>query len=187
MPRKECAAELFEGCLQATYRKAARGGGHYALSRRGGEIKVYFQHSVGREDWRHNLDFIAVRHMLGRERICCHRGFLQVWQGMEEELEVQIERERARGAWRIMCVGYSHGAALALLAVLHFCIRFPQKRICGIGFGTPRVLWGHIPRAVKEAAAAFLAVRNPPDFVTHLPPILSGYHTPHPLLTLWWI
>ena len=184
MNGKRGLEELFEGCLQAPYKEAATGGGHYAFFKEGADVTVYFQHSVGREDWRHNLDFFAVRHTVGRERFYCHRGFLKVWRGMSEELTALVADARRRGAGRVLCVGYSHGAALAILAVVHLKERFPNLRIQGVGFGTPRVLWGRVPEGVKAGSESLFAVRNPPDFVTHLPPALLGYRTPLPMLTL---
>ena len=184
MKEPKTLADFYENCLLAPYREAETGGGHYAFIQSGAETWIYFQHSVGWEDWRHNLDFFVEKHKALGECFYCHRGFLKVWKGMEEEVITLIRRARLRGAGRIYCIGYSHGAALAILALLSLKDKFPHARVRGIGFGTPRVLWGRVPQKVKAVAEGLLAVRNPPDFVTHLPPAIFGYHTPLPMLTL---
>jgi hypothetical protein len=46
----------------------------------------------------------------------------------------------------------------------------------GVGFGCPRVFWGIVPKKVKERLKHFKVVRNGRDIVTHVPPVLFGYH-----------
>lgn len=45
----------------------------------------------------------------------------------------------------------------------------------GYGFGAPRVVWGFLPKEIKERLSRFYTVRNIPDLVTHVPPALLGF------------
>ena len=103
-----------------------------------------------------------------------HRGFLRVWRAVEPHLAPTIADRSIR---KIIIVGYSHGAALAV-----FCHEYVwyhradlRKRLRGYGFGCPRVVWGMLPRELKDRWQGFTVVRNIEDVVTHLPPAALGY------------
>jgi hypothetical protein len=96
-----------------------------------------------------------------------------VWKSILPYLEGYLLDLRYR---HIICVGYSHGAAIALLC--HEYIWYNRKDLIrgleGYGFGCPRVIYGHAPRE-KERWNSFFVVRNLDDIVTHLPPAILGY------------
>ena len=120
---KNYLLRLFEACLDADY-VTVENGGSFALYRSGGTLYVFFEKSNGAVDWYNNLDFTAISH--AREKMgdkstlfkvsgddfLCHGGFLRVWNSVllyikGALLDLNFEN--------IVTVGYSHGAALALL------------------------------------------------------------------------
>jgi hypothetical protein len=175
--------ELFNMCLYANY-TSVENAGSFALEEYGDTLYVLFEKSNGAEDWENNLDFGAVLHSdSGAEVLAaysnmeknwfCHGGFLRVWKSILPYLEGYLLDLRYR---HIICVGYSHGAAIALLC--HEYIWYNRKDLIrgleGYGFGCPRVIYGHAPRE-KERWNSFFVVRNLDDIVTHLPPAILGY------------
>ncbi len=169
--------DLFERCLAATYIHTAEGG-DYAVEVDGNILYLLFEWSDGREDWKNNFDFPAVPYKDMRPKWRCHRGFLRVWKAMQDEAVKAVEAALAahHEIWKIVCVGYSHGAALAVLATEDMEFRFGNRyKVSGCGFGAPRVIWGCIPGEVKYRLRHFVTVRNSPDIVTHVPPMWLGY------------
>ena len=170
---------LYQRCLDAEYTHTASGG-DYALQSEPPFLYLLFEWSDGREDWHNNLTFFAQKvdpQMPKHEVWYAHRGFLKVWRSMEiavlEGIAQHIQRGRIQ---KLFCVGYSHGAALALLATEAVARRFGDiLTVEGYGFGSPRVVRGKLPPDVKERLSVFHTVRNIPDLVTHLPPKAWGY------------
>ena len=169
---------LFERCLAADYRRTPESG-DYCMQIEGDTLYLLFQWSNGAEDWKNNFDFPARPYKRMSEAWLCHRGFARVWKAMRDEIEENVERAlRTSGGdvERIVCVGYSHGAALAVFAAEDMAYHYGRRyTVKGYGFGAPRVLWGIIPRAVKQRLECFTTVRCVPDLVTHVPPALLGY------------
>ena len=80
---------------------------------------------------------------------------------------------------KVIISGYSHGGAIAALAHEYVWFNRPDLRdnIEGYAFEPPRVFWGwKIPKALKERWNGFRVYRNGQDIVTHVPPVLFGYH-----------
>lgn len=97
---------------------------------------------------------------------------------MQDEIEEKVsEIMKAHRVRTIYCVGYSHGGALALLATedMTYLHQWEDLNVLGIGFGAPRVVWGWVPKAVKRRLYNYMTVRNIPDIVTHVPPMVLGY------------
>jgi hypothetical protein len=166
---------LFERCLQIPYAHIA-GEVSYATERIGGTVYLYLEHSNGALDWLRNLDFPSVAYRRdGHAVFRAHRGFLRA-HGLLTEVLSQIAADRtARG---IVTVGYSHGAALAVLAHEYLWYHREDLRadLAGYGFGCPRVLFGGGRAALAERFARFTIIRNLDDIVTHLPPAAFGYY-----------
>ena len=164
--------ELFESCLEADYRHVEEGGS-YATVRDGDLLYLFFEKSNGWEDWVNNLSYRAMPVEREGERWYCHEGFLAVWKAVLPYLERVLKSPSVR---RVITVGYSHGAALALLCHEYVGYSRPDLRgsIEGYGFGCPRVIYGTVP---DEGARwrEFYVVRNIDDAVTHLPPKFLGY------------
>ena len=171
---------LFRRCLNADY-VHAKSGADYAVTRTGKTLYVFFEWSDGCLDWKNNLDFPAKAHGRGGEAWFVHRGFLRVFESVRNEITVKVQNELKK-ADRIVCVGYSHGAALAGLCVEELQFQFGKEiKISGYGFGCPRFIFGRLPAAVRARFASFVPIRNVPDIVTHLPPVLLGYSHPSKL------
>ncbi len=180
MNRQASLYALFSRCLSADYRHTSVGG-DYALEYdlRSRRLYVLFEWSDGMEDWHNNLTFFSKTvnpKDPKEEQWRCHRGFLKVWSAMKEEIETlafkYIQYDRVK---EICCVGYSHGAALALLATECF-YRRTSVSVIGYGFGCPRVIKGSIPNRLERRLSHFHTIRNDSDLVTHLPPSIFGFH-----------
>ena len=99
-------------------------------------------------------------------------GFLKVWKSIEPHLKSHIMNLDVR---EIEIVGYSHGAAIALLCYEYCKYNRPDCAIEGAGFGAPRVFWGRVPDVVRERCKSFKVVRCGRDIVTHVPPAIFGF------------
>jgi hypothetical protein len=165
---------LFQMTLNVGYTHVENSG-DYAIMHDGEILYIFLECSHGNEDWKNNLDF-PVKFKLRDDDIHfrCHRGFLRVWKSMEPYLTRLILDPSVR---RIVTVGYSHGAALAVLCHEYVYFHRPDLRTSmeGYGFGCPRVIWGLRSRALTERWCRFTVIRNLDDLVTHLPPALFGY------------
>ena len=169
--------ELFERCLNAKYIHTAESG-DYAIEVDGDTLYLLFEWSDGKEDWKNNFAFPAKPYK-GMDAVWfCHGGFLKVWRAMRDEVEEKVRTTLADHPeiTQIKCVGYSHGAPISVLATEDMVYLYGDKyTVNGYGFGAPRVLWGIVPKTVKQRLKHFLTIRNVPDLVTHVPPILFGF------------
>ena len=165
--------ELFDDCLSRTYRESENGAS-WDVSRRGDVLFLFFQHSHGLLDWLNNLDFISAPYREMSPEWRCHGGFLRVWKSVKPLVEPYILDPSIS---KIVIVGYSHGAALAVLCHEFAYYRRPELRqsIEGYGFGCPRVLYGCLPPEIGERWDRFYVIRNSDDLVTHLPPRALGF------------
>ncbi len=164
---------LFEACLNATYTHVENGGS-YAVVRDGEHLFLFFEHSNGITDWWNNLQFAAKLNEEMEPPLRCHEGFMKVWKSVKPYLVPHIMDKSVAS---VCVVGYSHGAALALLCHEHIYRNRPElrKRLMGFGYGCPRVLFECPPVEVAERWEQFYVIRNVDDIVTHLPPRSLGY------------
>ncbi len=168
-------SSLFSDCLSRTYTTVGDGV-DYAVEQRGSTLYLWFEESSGLSDWQKNLNFPAraYRPETGDEVWLVHRGFHEAWTAIEDTVAEATARE---GVASVVTVGYSHGAALALLC--HEYIWYHRlalrPHLLGFGFGCPRVLWGRVSDALLRRWQGFTRVSVAGDPVTHLPPSLLGY------------
>ena len=179
----EDLARLFRLCLDAQYIHTAEEAS-FAVRSDAGRLLILFQHSSGARDWENNLDFPAVPYSGMPQNWRCHRGFLRAW---KSALPFIAEVLAETSYKKITIVGYSHGAALAVLCHEYIWFRRPDLRaeLRGYGFGAPRAVWcvsGCRPLSVRWEN--FTVVRNLDDAVTHLPPRLLGYRHMGTMLTI---
>ena len=171
---------LFEKCLHAPYIHVGEGADYY-VERVGSTLYIYLEASNGGEDWKNNLDF--PKRPYCREEECpfrAHRGFLRVWESLSPVVASMIVDTSVK---KVVNVGFSHGAALAVLCHEYVWGRRSDLRsvIEGYGFGCPRVVWGAHP---AERWERFTVVRNIDDLITHLPPAILGFRHVGQMLTI---
>lgn len=149
--------------------------GDYYVTRDGDTLKLFFEWSDGSADWKNNFKFFPIPKKPYKNMAntwYCHRGFLKVWKSIEPYIKDDINDPEIR---KIEIVGYSHGAAIALLAYEYCKYNRADADIRGVGFGSPRVFWGFASKAVKKRFDNFTVVRNGSDIVTHVPPVIFGF------------
>ena len=167
-------AELFKQCVYRSYTHVENAG-DYNIEIIGSTLYIYLECSNGLTDWKNNFDFPAKPYKrMGKTIWFAHRGFLRVWKSIEPYLEDCV---KDRHITNIITVGYSHGAALAVLCHEYVWYHRPDLRskIEGYGFGCPRVLWGLKSNKLTQRWERFIVVRNIDDIVTHVPPAILGF------------
>ncbi len=176
---------LFRRCLGADYIHSGNST-DYAISRSGRRLYIFFEWSDGQEDWKNNLDFPARAYSTGGEPWSVHRGFLKVWKSVRHEILSLTEAIVSEYPTdEIICVGYSHGAALSGLCTEQMEFSYGQRlTISGFGFGCPKFIWGRLPDNVSARFSHFVPIRNIPDIVTYLPPGIFGFSHPSPILEI---
>jgi hypothetical protein len=172
--------EAFGECLAAPYIHCENGGDYY-VRQEGDTVKIFFEWSDGKEDWKNNFDFPIKPYKHMENLWFCHRGFLKVWKSIEPHVKPWINNPDVT---KIDIVGYSHGAAIALLCYEYCIYNRPDAAVRGVGFGCPRVFWGFVPKEVKARFTRFTVVRNGRDIVTHVPPALFGFRHISTVLTI---
>lgn len=165
---------LFRRTLDVPYLSLKENAASYFCERDGDILFLFFEKSNGAVDWRNNFDFPARPYREMEHVWFVHRGFMRVFKSIEPQIEPYVLDPDIR---HIFVSGYSHGAALALLAHEYCAFHRPDLKheLRGYGFGCPRVVWGPLPDALRERFFRFTVVRNCRDLVTHLPPRLFGY------------
>lgn len=166
--------ELMLECLNTEYINTGRKSS-YALKRKCDTLYIFFEHSNGNADWIKNLNFPAKPYRRMKQATWyAHRGFLAAWRDVEKAITPHIMDKRIN---KIITVGYSHGAAIALLCHEYLWFNRPELRenLIGVGFGCPRVIWGIPTAEFLHRFDRFTVVRNMDDIVTHLPPAFLGY------------
>jgi hypothetical protein len=167
--------DLFLKIREAPHIQLEAQAASYFVEREGNTLRILFEESNGRTDWRNNFRFLAVptKPYKGMTSVWfVHRGFFGVWEVIEPQLAELIADPTVE---RIEIGGYSHGGAIALLCFEYCRYHRPEIKVEGFGFGAPRVLWGPVPKDVQERLADFRVIRNGDDLVTHLPPLFLGY------------
>lgn len=179
-------ADYYGLCLGAKYTHTAESG-DYCIKMTRDTLYLLFEWSDGKEDWKNNFDFPVRTYKNGACKWRCHRGFTKVWKAMRDEIEAKVGEALAANSSieKIICIGYSHGGALAVLATEDMAYLYGDTlAVTGFGYGAPRVLWGRVPNAVRERLKGFTTIRNASDIVTHLPPLLFGFKNAGELLTI---
>jgi len=164
---------LFEACLDRRYTEEA-GGESWSYDLVDGRLVLWFEDSNGVRDWLNNLSFAASPYREMDPEWRCHAGFLKVWRALRPILSPLILDPAVRA---ICTVGYSHGAAIALLCHEYAWYHRPdlRDRLCGFGFGCPRVLYGCPAPEIAERWRFFWRICNEGDLVTQLPPRVLGF------------
>ena len=166
--------QLFQKCVNAEYVHVENSGDYY-VEQDGSTLYIFLECSNGREDWKNNFDFPAKPYKrMGKTVWFAHRGFLKVWKSIENYIKPYIMNPEVK---KIITVGYSHGAAIAVLCHEYIWYNRPDlhESIEGYGFGCPRVFWGLRLKHITNRWSRFTVIRNIDDIVTHVPPAIFGY------------
>lgn len=165
--------DLFQDCLTREY-KTVDNAASYDITRYGDTLLIFFEASHGQEDWNNNLNFRIRPYDDMNPVWYCHAGFLKVFKSVLPYLEPYINQPDVR---RAVIVGYSHGGALAVLCHEAVWFRRPdmRKRLISFAYGAPRVLFGNVPRQVRERFRELYLIQNADDIVTRVPPALLGF------------
>lgn len=167
--------QLFQRVLDAEHTQLLEESASFFVEKDAGTLRILFEESRGKKDWINNFRFLAIPtkpYKDMKDVWFAHRGFHRVWKVIELRLMPHISDPSVE---RIEIAGYSHGGALALLCFEYCKYHRPDVVVTGVGFGAPRVVWGPVPKTIKERLADFRVIRNGNDLVTHLPPLAFGY------------
>jgi hypothetical protein len=169
--------DMFKRCVNigSGYNHTEINKGSYFVEYDNNTLYIYFQGSNGDIDWKNNFDFGAEPYKDMPAKWKAHKGFVRVWKEIVPFIKDDIMNPDVK---RINIVGYSHGAALSVLAHEYAWFNRPDIRdnIFGYGFEPPRVFRGRkIPDELIPRWENFTVFRNGADIVTHVPPLLFGY------------
>lgn len=166
---------VFQRLLNVGYEQIEENTASFFAKKSGDTLELLFEGSNGKTDWKNNFDFPARPYHEMKDRWFVHRGFCRVWKTIKPRIEFMV---KDRSVKKIIVAGYSHGAAIAVLCFEYCVFNRPDiaRDIYGMGFGCPRVIWGHLNERVKARYKNFTVFRNGKDIVTHLPPVLFGFH-----------
>lgn len=166
----------YKQCLNAEYTHTAKDVSFtHKFNKDHSKLTIFFEWSNGKTDWINNFRFKAKPYKEMDISWKCHGGFLECWNDAKDILKPYIMDERVKS---IKIVGYSHGAALALLCHEYCVFRRPDisDNIIGYGFGCPRVIHGWFTcKCIRNRWKNFYVIRNHNDIVTHVPPVLFGF------------
>jgi hypothetical protein len=137
-------------------------------------IVLAFQASNSKADWTHNLQFAVVPYRWMEHKWRAHQGFVCAYKSVRDEVLAKIGYLLSQKDRPVTVTGWSHGAALAVLAYEDIAWHYPLARIFGHGFGTPRVLWGRLDLVHRYMTFERWNVRGDP--VAMLPPWIMGYY-----------
>lgn len=168
--------ELFKRCYNAEEHYIhVEEDGSYLLQKEGDTLYLLLQKSNGKVDWKNNFDFPARPYKDMPKTWRAHRGFVKVWKAIEPYIAEAIRDPSIK---QIITIGYSHGAALAVLAHEYVWYNRPDifDQCYGFAFEAPRVFCGvRIPKELKQRWENMYVIRVCNDLVTHVPPLIFGY------------
>ena len=133
-------------------------------------LYLSIQGSVQKEDWLFNFDFAVHPYKNSPEPWFVHRGFAKCWDAAKD----QIAREVAATIQgrKLVITGYSHGAAIAVMAHEYFYWHGYEPET--IGYGGPRVLWMPSKKILARFEKLTLIKRRG-DLVTIVPFAWMGF------------
>lgn len=167
--------QMFRLCLSVEqYYYHVDNAGDYYTMRNGDTLYLLLQWTDGVEDWKNNFDFAARPYKDMGTKWKAHRGFVRVWKSIEPHVSESIMDPEVK---MIVVVGYSHGAALAILAHEYIWFNRPdiRDRCITFAFEAPRVFKGRLPKELKERWTNCYTTRVGNDIVTHVPPRVFGF------------
>lgn len=121
------------------------GSGYYALDNKKKQILLVYRGSALRRDWIGNMDFLPVEYVplvakkIGSECVGCtvHRGFYVILQNVRNIIKEVLLLSKKYPDYKLVLVGHSLGAALAVLTGIEFQLLGYEPLI--VSYGSPRV------------------------------------------------
>lgn len=107
--KKSQLYQMFQDCLNQNY-ISVENDGDYAIHLEEDTLKIFFEWSNGKVDWKNNFSFAVKPYKDMKVVWRCHRGFLKVWKSIKPYIKEDIMNPKIK---KIEIVGYSHGAAIA--------------------------------------------------------------------------
>ena len=134
-------------------------------------IYVCFQGSNGLTDWLHN--FLIIPTAMEPYKGCgwrVHKGFARVWRSGNDIImeETRALAERLLPGFEVIFCGFSHGAALAMLAAQNWHFLMGQRCKCVI-FGSPKLAFDDNAQRVLINSMHLTNWINRADAVTRVP------------------
>ena len=178
---RQSLVRMFDKCLNAKYTHLENDADYATELTDKGVLYLMFQWTHSQLDWFSNLDFFpktATPYKGMPVSWKCHRGFLRVWDTIKNKLESDKILSNP-DIKQVVCIGYSHGAAIAAFAHEWVWFNRPDLRdgvkIVSFAFGAPRIFFGRMKPELKERWKNFFPIRSNNDIVTHVPPRLFGF------------
>jgi predicted lipase len=128
---------------------------------------ISFQGSTSKLDWKQNLDFLQVPYKRMPKKFRVHRGFLNKYKSVRNEIFQKIEQVDS-----VKISGFSQGGALASLLHEDIAFNYPGKLLSTVIFSSPRVFSWFTP---SNRFRNLLSIRLNRDIITILPFFLFGY------------
>lgn len=144
-----------------------------------GVIRLLFQESESKEDWKINFDFPAKVYKRQKTFFLVHGGYKKAWKSCNDEIiKALIDAKLRFPLYKVQVVGWSYGGAMALLAAEDYKFRsgIPVTEI--MTFGAPKPLWGILTwRHFKKSALKINQYSLTYDLVSWLPPLYLRLNT----------
>lgn len=137
-----------------------------------GVIRLLFQETNGKQDWKTNLDFPVKPYKRQQKCFFIHRGFAKAWKSCNDEImKAFIDAKMRFPLYKTQISGWSHGGGLAPLAAEDFKFRTGVKVDELITFGAPKIIFGigslvyfrKVAKTIHNYCFAY-------DFITWVPP-----------------
>lgn len=144
-----------------------------------GVIRLLFEESSGKQDWKTNLNFPAKLYKRQKYFFHVHGGYGKAWKSCNDEvMKAFIDAKMRFPLYETQIAGWSYGGAMAVLAAEDYKYRTGLKVDELMTFGAPKPLYGffswlHFRKSVKESKQYTLTY----DFVTWVPPLYSRINT----------
>jgi len=148
----------------------------YSLYQTDDTLYLSIQGSCDVDDWIHNFMFwftpLVWKPYKGMKHLwLVHAGFAKAWKLARDQIAKDVKD--SIGNRKLVIMGFSHGAALAVLAHEYFDYEHyaPETH----AFGCPRVVWGFPHSDVLYRFCNLHLYQARGDIVTHVPFALMGY------------
>lgn len=141
-----------------------------------GVLYVVFRATDEDLDWWNHLLFLpaAIPYNNEESKIKIHVGWLNEYKRVEIRGFVQNKVKNFSGN-KVVVVGHSYGAALAIICSVDLQYNFPDKEICCVALSSPRVGNKDFVESYNKRVPKSLMAFNGNDIVTEVPPSLFGF------------